>query len=79
MKTFDDDVNGIVIGDVKAVYCQVYYDGRPQHGGFWADSYDHACLVAKEIKASIRADMGMAFADIFPNDALWEVRIHGAK
>ena len=76
MQRPDEDVNGIVIGEVSAIYAELHYAGRLQRKGFWVSSPDQAITAAKELKSRINLDMGDAYCMIYPENALWEVRIY---
>ena len=73
----EESVSGLVIGDVSALYCRLYYNGKPQRNGFCVDSSDHAMLCAKKVKDQIKSELGDAFRLVYANDSLWEARIYG--
>lgn len=70
--TFDDDVNGQIIGG-DYLLCRLVYDGRAQ-GDFWASTEQEAVERAEAGLAERKKECGEAFRLIYPLDA-WEVRM----
>lgn len=73
-KDFTDDVGGVIIGDVM-FSGQLYYEGRPQRGRFYARDDVELGRIAKSLKAQILEDCGPAAYLIYPDVDAWTMKI----
>lgn len=75
--TFEEDVNGVVIGDMAPEYRgRLFYDGRAQGGVYGASSEAKLVALMRTHKHRLISECGNAAYLIYPDDSKWELRIY---
>jgi hypothetical protein len=76
MKTFTDDVNGIIIGGDYGM-CWVTYEGRKQGNTCYPENEVQADNMCHDIIEGIKTECGTAFSLIYPNTFGWKFHFDG--
>jgi hypothetical protein len=70
-----ETVNGTIIGEI--VSCgRLFYEGRPQGRGLYADDGAELRAEAQRLLEEIKADCGELYAEIYPRPDAWELRVY---
>lgn len=74
---FEEEVNGIVIGQMTPLYRgRLFYNDRPQGEFFYAKDEQELITMARTRKHDLIAQCGQAAYLIYTDDSKWELRIY---